>query len=206
MYSCEPIEYKVPIFYYKYFPIELNNSKEYYVTNISYTSFGKDTNTYFLKEIISEIYFDEEGDTNYRIERFTKSDSLEDFIIKDIWTIKKNKRLIEVVEENERFVKMVFPINEYLYWDGNALNARGNQEYYIDNIHDNYNMNNFSFDSTVSVIQEFKSNQIEYESAKEVYASGIGLVYKENIELNINNGNISDMNYGSSYVQELINY
>ena len=51
-----------------------------------------------------------------------------------------------------------------------------------------------------------KSNQIEYESAKEVYANGIGLIYKENIILNIISGNISDVNYGTSYVQELINY
>jgi hypothetical protein len=32
------------------------------------------------------------------------------------------------------------------------------------------------------------------------------LIYKENIVLNITSGNISDVNYGDSYVQELINY
>ena len=206
IYSCEPIEYNSPKYYHQYFPIELNTSKEYLVTSISHTSFGKDTNIYFLKEIISEIQLDNQGDTSFRIERFTKSDSLEEFIIKDVWTIKKSHRSIEISEENERFVKMVFPINEYLYWNGNALNSRDAQEYYIENLHESYNLNNYTFDSTMTVIQNFKSNQIEYESAKEVYANEIGLIYKENIILNITSGNISDVNYGTSYVQELINY
>ena len=206
IYSCEPIEYNYPKYYYKYFPVELNTSKEYFVTSISHTSFGKDTNTYFLKEIISETYLDDQGDTTFRIERFTREDSLEEFSIMDVWTVNKTNRSVEVVEENVRYIKLVFPIDEYLYWNGNALNSKEDKEYYVENIHENYNLNNYIFDSTVTVIQDFKSNQIEYESAKEVYANKIGLIYKENIVLNINNGNINDVNYGSLYVQELINY
>jgi hypothetical protein len=39
-----------------------------------------------------------------------------------------------------------------------------------------------------------------------VYAKGLGLIYKENIILNINNGDILDINYGSEYKKKLINY
>ncbi len=206
VYSCNPIEYRKPVFYYEYFPVELDVTKEYFVLNIVYSSFGTDTNSYFLKETVSEIMLDNQGDTVFRINRFTKSDTLEDYVIKDIWTVKKTNRSIEVVEENERFIKMVFPLNEYLYWNGNAFNGREPQEYYIEKIHENHNLNDNIFDSTVTVIQNFTTNQIEYESAKEVYANETGLIYKENIVLNINNGNLSDVNYGSIYIQELVNH
>jgi hypothetical protein len=206
IFSCRPVDYTTPIFYSDYFPIELSNVKEYYITNISHTSFGKDTTFYFLKEIISEDFIDQQGDLAFRVERFWKFDSISEYLIKDVWSTKKTQRSAELVEENERFVKLIFPLNNFTYWNGNALNSRDYQEYIIEDIHDVYTKNNFSFDSCVTVVQNYKSNQIEYESDKEIYAKGIGLVYRENIILNINNGNILSVNYGSEYFQELITY
>ena len=205
-FSCDPIDYSPPIHYDAYYPIELNNIKEYYVTNISHTSFGKDTNYYFLKEIITEKFIDSEGDSAYRIERFWKTDTVSEYTIKDIWTTKKTSRSAEKVEENERFVKMVFPLNEYQFWNGNAYNSQDEQEYTVESIHKTFEINNSTFDSTVTIIHNYNANQIEYESEKEVYAIGEGLIYKENIILNINSGNIFDVNYGSEYTQEVINY
>ena len=205
-FSCEPIDYSSPIYYDDYYPIELNNVKEYYVTNITHTSFGKDTNCYFLKEIITEKFIDSEGDSAYRIERFWKTDTVSEYIIKDIWTTNKTPRSAEKVEENERFVKMVFPLNEYQFWNGNAYNSQDEQEYTVQNLHQTFDINNNTFDSTVTIIHNYNSNQIEYESEKEVYAIGVGLIYKENLILNINSGNIFDVNYGSEYTQEVINH
>ena len=35
----------------------------------------------------------------------------------------------------------------------------------------------------------------------EIYAIHKGLIYKEEINLNINNGNVLDINYGTEYTQ-----
>ena len=206
LFSCQTIDYNPPVYYTDYFPIELNSSKEYFVTSISHSSFGTDSSSYFLKETISELFIDDQGDSAYKLERFWKMDSLENFIIKDIWVIKKTTSSAELVEENERFIKMIFPLTKYSYWNGNSYNGRSIQEYSIENLHSNYFINGFNFDSSVTVIQNYISNQIEYESEKEVYAKGLGLIYKENTILNINNGNILDINYGSEYKKKLINY
>lgn len=206
IFSCKPVDYTTPVFYSEYFPIEVSNVKEYYVTNISHTSFGKDTSSYFLKEIISEDFIDQQGDLAFRVERFWKLDSLAEYTIKDIWTTKISHRSAELVEENERFVKLIFPLNSFSYWNGNALNSRDYQEYFIEDLHSTHEINNLSFDSCVTVIQNSKSNQIEYESDKEIYAKGIGLIYRENIILNINSGDIFSVNYGSEYFQELLTY
>jgi len=204
--NCKPIDYNLPQFHYEYFPIEYNSSKEYFVTEISHTSLGKDTSSYFLKEIFSDQFMDSQGDTCYKINRYWKIDSLDDYEIKDVWSVKKTQRIVEVVEENVRFIKLIFPIKDYSFWDGNANNSQDEQEYYIENIHENYSLNGYDFDSSINVIQNYSSNLIEYESAKEVYVRDLGLVYKENLNLNINNGDILDVNYGTEYVQELIDY
>lgn len=206
LFSCQTIDYKMPIYYSDYFPVEFNNTKEYFVTSISHTSFGTDSSSYYLKETIAEFFIDDQGDSAYKLERFWKTDSLEDFVIKDIWIIKKTISSAELVEENERFIKMIFPLSKYSYWDGNSYNGRGTQEYTIENLHSSYLINGFNFDSSVTVIQNYISNQIEYESEKEVYAKGLGLIYKENLILNINDGDILDINYGSEYKKKLISY
>ena len=204
--SCRSFDYSETIYFSEYFPLEINDTKEYFVTNIAHTSFGKDTSYYFLKEVLSEEFIDSEDDLAYRMERFWKTDSTQDYSIKDIWHVKKTLRSAEKVEENERFVKMIFPLNKNSFWNGNAYNSRDYQEYTIGQLNGEFSINNFNFDSSVTIVQHFNSNLLEYESSKEVYAMDVGLIYKENIILNINNGNILDVNYGSEYTQELINY
>jgi hypothetical protein len=204
--GCQPIDYNPSPTYNNYFPVVINDTKEYFVTSIQHTSFGKDTSTYFLKEILTEDFIDDEGDLAYRMERFWKVDSLAEYQIKDVWVTKKKMRSAELVEENERFIKMIFPLTHYVFWDGNAYNSRPSQEYVIEGLHDYYTINGFEFDSTVTIMQHQKSNLIEYEIAKEVYAMDIGLIYKEDILININNGNVADVNYGSEYRKELIDY
>lgn len=61
-----------------------------------------------------------------------------------------------------------------------------------------------SLDSVVKITHEFNTNLIEYDNAIEIYALHKGLIYKEEIILSINNGDISDINYGTEYTQTRI--
>ena len=47
---------------------------------------------------------------------------------------------------------------------------------------------------------------MEYENSQEIYSLGLGLVFKEEIVLQINNGNLNDITQGNEYIQELIEY
>jgi hypothetical protein len=49
-------------------------------------------------------------------------------------------------------------------------------------------------------------NLLEYESAKEVYVTSIGLVYKESIDVELVAGNQNEISEGYEYFQELISY
>lgn len=61
-----------------------------------------------------------------------------------------------------------------------------------------------SLDSVVEITHVFNTNLLDYDNAIEIYALHKGLIYKEEINLSINNGNISDINYGTEYTQTRI--
>ena len=204
--SCKPINYIDEDYHSKYFPVELNQEKEFLITNINHSSFGKDTVTYYLKEVISEKFLNLEGDSAYRIERFWKTDSTNNYEIKDIWVANKSLNFAQLVEENIRFTKLIFPFDVNVVWDGNAFNNQQSQEYRIESINIPYLFNELTFDSSITVIQNYKSNLLEYENAKEIYVIGLGLVYKEKVEVLINSADSNDFSQGFEFYQELIEY
>lgn len=204
--SCKPIVYEETNFFYNYYPLQINQVKEFFVTNIVHNSFGKDTTTYFLKEIITDYNINMEGDTVYRVERYWKVDSSLSYEIKDVWTSKKNLSAGYLNEENITYTKLIFPLSLNIYWNGNAFNNLGYQEYSIESLNIPFQLNNVIFDSSLTVIQNYKSNLLEFENSKEIYAVGIGLIYKEDVQVEINSGNLSDITQGYEYYQEIINY
>tara|TARA_Y100000766_G_C18915088_1_gene610723 strand:+ start:3565 stop:4248 length:684 start_codon:yes stop_codon:yes gene_type:complete len=204
--SCKPIVYEETNFFYNYYPLQINQVKEFFVTNIVHNSFGKDTTTYFLKEIITDYNINMEGDTVYKVERYWKVDSSLSYEIKDVWTSKKNLSAGYLNEENITYTKLIFPLSLNIYWNGNAFNNLGYQEYSIESLNIPFQLNNVIFDSSLTVIQNYKSNLLEFENSKEIYATGIGLIYKEDVQVEINSGNLSDITQGYEYYQEIINY
>ena len=205
-FSCDPVVYNEVKYYKEYFPIELEREKHFLVTNIIHNSFGKDTSSYYLKEIIAESFIDLQGDTAYRIERYSRTDTTDNYTIKDVWVVKKSTTSVQQTEENISYTKLIFPIDENSFWNGNVFNNLEYQEYVVQSIHTNFTLNNLTFDSCVTINQNYKSNLLQYENTEEIYSLGLGLVYKEEIVTQINNGDQNDILQGSEYIQELIEY
>tara|TARA_Y100000385_G_C13076896_1_gene631858 strand:+ start:1395 stop:2066 length:672 start_codon:yes stop_codon:yes gene_type:complete len=204
--SCKPIVYEETNYLYNYFPLKLNQEKEFLVTNIVHNSFGKDTSSYFLKEIITEYNINSEGDTVYTVERYWKLDATLNYEIKDVWTSKINLSAGYLNEENITYTKLIFPLSLNIFWNGNAFNNLDYQEYSVETLNTPFQLNNLNFDSSLIVVQNYKSNLLEYESSKEVYATEIGLIYKEDIAVDINSGNPTEITQGYEYYQEIINF
>lgn len=185
--GCEKSNYQETPMFYSYFPTDINSWTEYEVREIVHnSSVGSDTTHYYLKEVIAEEFIDNQGRVTFRIERF-KKDSLSDtYTISDVWYSNLTNTTAEKVEENVRFVKLVFPIKDSKSWDGNAYNTEIEWDYEYDSVHVERSYNNLFFDSTIKVQQIDNVNPIQNQVAFEVYANHIGLVRKSYI--NIENG------------------
>jgi hypothetical protein len=101
--------------------------------------------------------------------------------IKDVWMFTKTKTTLEIVEEDVRFTKLIFPVNEDATWDGNAHNTIGNWEYTYKYIDTKETINGTTFDNVLFVEQKDDKNKnaIRRQYFIEKYAKDVGLVYRE---------------------------
>ncbi|MBN4082102.1 hypothetical protein JYT21_00200 [bacterium AH-315-B15] len=156
-----------------------------------------DTSTYQIKEVVGESFVDEEGDDSRKLRRYFRTADSLSWAIKDVWAIKRTSVNAEVVEENDRYVKMAFAISYDRDWDCNALNNESSQTCYYDKIYKPLSINGYMHDSTVYVEQENFKSFIDYKRSYEVYASHIGRIYSVKKDLTIDNNDTLDVQYGS---------
>lgn len=187
---------------YNYFPLEIGKYITYQLDSIVYRSqsgssciFIQDTASHFLKEEVVDIFEDNTGAVNYIIERFTSQNQNGPWQVTDVWNTKKTETKVERVEENLRFIKMVFPIREGTAWNGNAFfqdttiviggetidfYKHWSDQYEYESVDIPEEFNGVMYDSVLTVIQsEASENKINHRVSIEKYARGVGLVYKE---------------------------
>lgn len=198
--GCNKSDNKATKMFYTYFPTTVGSWVEYEAREIIHeANLGSDTSYYFLKEVITEEFFDNEGRVTLRVERFKKDDINGTYAISDVWYSNLTNTTAEKVEENQRFLKLTFPIRSNKSWNGNAYNSIEEWDYEYDSVHVARAYNGLTFDSTVKVQQIDNINPFQYQVAYEVYANYIGLVRKSYI--NIDNGDgreleLTVINYG----------
>ncbi|MDR2009068.1 MAG: hypothetical protein LBQ22_01120 [Bacteroidales bacterium] len=177
---------------HEYFPLKTGNSLIYKVTEIVIDTKSEyfDTVRYFLREVINEPFIDSEGDTAYRVELFRKYEEDASWMIHKVWSARLTDKTAEKVEENLRIVKMRFPVKLDIYWDGNIYNefrkesSKPDSLFRITDVNYLYNSQYFDIDSCVMVRQYYSESLIHKDLEYEIYASDIGLVYKENMHIN----------------------
>jgi hypothetical protein len=170
---------------YGYFPANTGHWVTYLVDSTAWDDFN-DTVYYYnyqIKEVIESEFMDNEGRNTLRIERYKRLTDTNAWIIKDVWFANLTSSTAERVEENERFVKLIFPVREGEQWNGNVYNTLGEENYTFTDVHSPYSVSQFFFDSSLTVKQFDEQNLIMRRQSIEVYAKDIGLIYKKYIDI-----------------------
>ena len=164
---------------------------------------------YLLKEVIESSFIDNSGRPALRIERYKKIynaavpyDSMP-WIGPKVWYANKTATTAEKIEENIRYIKLVFPAKESKEWDGNTFNTLGPKYYEIMSVDELGTVNSVSFDSVITVQQNKQIDFIQYVYEAEKYARNVGLIYKERDSLY--DGGTADT-VGYTYKQQIISY
>ena len=92
------------------------------------------------------------------------------------------------IENNIPLHKLAFPINEDISWNGNDANSEDEEIYSYEYFHEQGSIGGLSFDSTLSVIHMDEDNYIERIYRNEIYAAGVGLIYRQQDVLGKING------------------
>ncbi len=165
---------------YRYYPIAIGDSMIYQVS-----LFNKDLNTYDstyqLLERVESIFNDNEGRQTYRLERYVRKTDAEAWSIYKVWTVNKTSVSIEKQEDNITYIKLIFPVKLNKTWNGNAKNifADDFEDYKIITLNEPLQTMNYFFDSTLKVQQIDYDYGFEKRNHYEVYATGVGMIYKD---------------------------
>jgi hypothetical protein len=170
---------------YEYFPSKKGNYVIYQVDSLFYNDFTSTIDTFHfqIKEIIADNFLDLSKQSTQRIERFYRKETNDVWVIKDVWFSNRTSNTAEKVEENIRFVKIVFPLKKGNEWNGNRFNSLGEQNYTLKQLNESFQLGNLNFDSIININQIADSNLIEKKIAFEIYAKHIGLVYKKDLNI-----------------------
>jgi len=134
--------------------------------------------SYPLRERIESDFTDPEGRPAQRLLREVK-DSLGNWVPKDVWWQVVNSQRAERAEENQRKIKLVFPVRDWQSWNTNAYNTDQPLDLTYEEIDVPWSANGLSFDSTSLVVTTFVNNLVDTVRYRERYARHVGLVYRQ---------------------------
>ncbi len=174
---------------YDYFPNLTDSFIEYKVNTILYGT-TNDTLEYFLREYIAESFIDVIGHPSTRIERSKRNSINEPYQLEEVWSQKRTTTAVERVEDNQRYIRFIFPPEEGRTWNGNAYNTLDDWEYEFIDVDVPRTYGAFTFDQTAFIQQRDNVNLVEQQVAYEVYARGIGLIEKYYKNLSFQGGQI----------------
>ena len=101
------------------------------------------------------------------------------WVLRNVWAENRTATAAEKVEENVRFVKLVFPIKKSKSWNGNAQNTNIEMDYKYSFVDQFKTIAGLTFDSTLEVEQQNRLDLIYDNYSVEQYAKNVGLVYKK---------------------------
>jgi hypothetical protein len=149
----------------------------FYYPDTAHPNYFK-TYHYFIKEKVDSIYLDNQNRPTIILGRYKKDSANMNWYSIAAWAVNITPSTVEKVEENVRFIKMVFPVVENKKWNGNAFNTMDEQFYKYKNCFDPYIVGTHSFDSTITVVQHVDSIFVWAYKQTEVFAANVGMVYK----------------------------
>lgn len=182
-----------------YAPLVVGKYITYQLDTFKYLPFSlQDTIvTYQVKHEVDALINDNLGRPAYRIIRYIRKTAMQPWVPDNSFTALTTGNSLEFIENNQRFLKLKLPINEGYSWKGNSyidtysLNSTvrylDDWDYVYEGLNQPLTLGSIQLDSTVKVNQRDEvignpgdpGSYSEKNFGVEIYAKGIGLVYRQ---------------------------
>ncbi len=179
---------------YNYFPFDSGAFIVYKIDSTIFDDFtgSSRVSVKYLKEKMTEHFTDNLGRDAIRIERYYADSVPVSWQLFNVFYAVKTNKVVERVEDNLRYLKLIFPNDKDNQWLGNKF-IISPPPYIIDT--SNYRVQDWlytikekdvpysnaykSFDSSLLVYHIYDSSAINKTYSVERFARNVGLVYKE---------------------------
>ena len=170
----------------EYFPDDSGIVRFYNADSTYWDEFTNTSGTvsFEVKEVLAGHFIDNQGRNAMRIERYRK-DSTGVWVINRVWSSVKTNTAAELVEENQRYIKIHFPATSGSSWNGNAYNTLGDQTYQIIAVDVPGSISGMNFTNILHVKEENLDANLLYDNQQETkYAKNVGAFFKLKSSLN----------------------
>ncbi|GAB3201026.1 hypothetical protein GCM10027293_23100 [Pontibacter aydingkolensis] len=173
-----------------YLPVKVGDFKIYKVVDIKYRNNVGAKDSFEMREVVDTSFFDQTNTLSYKIIRSIKRYNQTEWVEDSVMTLTKSDKFALLTKDNTMYVKLVFPVQEGKLWLGDAYNDRvinnletdpylRKEPYKYTSVGEPFELNGTVYPITVTVIQGTpKDNFLQLDNRKEVYAKGIGKVYR----------------------------
>ncbi len=207
--ACEKDTTEEISFDYEYYDLTPGRFCIYDVVDIEHDenqAVQHDTTYYQLKTVIGDTFIDNSGRITRKFLRYTRDSIQDNWLLKDVWTTLIENNKAELVEENQRIVKLVFKPTYEKVWNINMFNVSSKINAKYAAIDQPFTIGNQVFDKTLKVdIQNFFSlvdDRVKYD----VYAKNVGLIYKYFKDNTIANFDKNTIKKGKELYYTLVSY
>lgn len=165
---------------YDYFPLEIGKYVIYNVDEEIYQLSGNgipQKRLYQLKEIITDTFTNLSGEKQYVLERYVRNNVDAPWQIDSVWSALRTGLQAIKFENNVPYVKLTFPTENNKFWNGNAYNDKGVQNYRITNYQKPLTFGELYFPNTLTVEMGKDSSLVSHIERREIFALDVGMIY-----------------------------
>jgi hypothetical protein len=172
----------------------------YFIYGVDETKiqFNVSTNlNYEIKVMATDSFRNEGNGITYVLSRFKRTDNTKPWTPQETWSMRQDVKGLVISEGNTAYLKLSQSLFSGQQWDGNVYNNLGGAEtcgatssvacdiYRIESIGIPYVASGKTYDSSLVVVQSNDPDiLVTNDVRKEIYAKGVGLVYRELTVLN----------------------
>ncbi|TGE04708.1 hypothetical protein [Hymenobacter fodinae] len=194
--GCKNETEAVPDQSQEYYPLEVGSYRIYdVVDSVFNANVPRVTRFQFKEEVASEQTADATGRLVYQVIRSRRATTADAWKVDSVLTVSTSQRNVIVMRNNVRTVELVFPVAEGKEWYNNAFNTYNELEPdSAANLNRAYlrvgqpftivsNGKSYSYPSTITTLNNLSNaitgvNQFYYTVLRNVYAQGVGPVYR----------------------------
>lgn len=191
---------------HNFFPLDPAIYRIYDVTETTYVSGEESTETYQIRESISDS-LNTTGEWVYVLLLERREDETGSWRSIETVSVRRTNHILDYREQNQSFIKLSFPVKNGRFWNGNALNDDQDMTYSYDDLG-----NSVPFDQSEHIkviISDLPANIVEQDERFEIYAKGIGLVERDFKQIQFCQQGCSGVNEpedGTILYQRLVDY
>ena len=179
------------------YPLKVGSVFIYRMDSTSATLGSLSTSYYLAKDSVAQTFLDNQGRTSFMVLRYlTDTLAANPYQYNESYYVTYDKNKIELLDgNNRRFINLVNPVSLSTTWSGNSYidsvkisdnTSYAGWTYQYTSIAQPYTVINGTFANAYTVLQAadssgvFDPSNISFKTySVEVYAQGVGLIYKE---------------------------